>query len=112
MDNLTFDGLTFDGLTFDELTFDGLTFDGLTFDLFGWFGNVFIIISMVLVVRKSKWGFASGILGNLLWVVKGFFTGQWDLITLDAIIIVVQSYGFYQWHVGTINKSTARPICK
>lgn len=63
----------------------------------GWIGNVFIILGILLVAYRIRSGFLYGCLGNGLWLCKGFLTYQWDLVTIEALIVVLQAFSWLKW---------------
>jgi hypothetical protein len=72
----------------------------------GWFGNAFILTGISAVAYKKRWGFILGIIGNLLWAIRGLSTCQYDLIAIQVIIVLLQGFSYWNWgrdYVGTDN---------
>lgn len=65
--------------------------------MIGWVGNVFIILGILAIAYQYKVGFILGIIGNLLWCVRGYYTGQYDLITIEVFIVVLQIFSYFNW---------------
>ncbi len=63
----------------------------------GWTGNLFILVGILLVAFRYRYGFLCGTTGNSLWGIKGFLTGQDDLVTISAIIVILQAFSFWNW---------------
>lgn len=70
-------------------------------DLIGWFGNIFIIVGIIGIAYKCRSGFILGVVGNSLWCVKGIVTKQWDLVSIEVIIVILQALSYWKW--GRIN---------
>lgn len=76
-------------------------------DLIGWFGNIFIIAGIIGIAYKYRNGFILGVVGNSLWCIKGIATEQWDLVSIEMIIVILQALSYWKW--GQINvESTDR----
>lgn len=71
----------------------------------GWIGNVFIILGIMLVAYRMRSGFLYGCLGNGLWLCKGIMTCQWDLVTIEVLIVILQAFSWLKW--GQINDRTS-----
>jgi len=65
--------------------------------MIGWIANVFILLGIGMIAYKKRSGFIMGTIGNTLWCVKGFQTGQVDLITIEMIIVVLQLFSYINW---------------
>ena len=74
----------------------------------GWAGNVFIVAGILFVAYKWRYGFLCGTTGNTLWGIKGFLTGQDDLVAISALIVVLQAFSFWKW--GRANVGSTRDI--
>lgn len=80
--------------------------------ILGWLGNVFILAGILAVAYKYRYGFIAGCIGNALWCIKGAMTSQYDLITIEVIIVALQAFSFYKWSsddrpVGDVRPGTA-----
>lgn len=72
--------------------------------MLGWIGNIFIIIGILMVAYKMRSGFLFGCIGNTLWLAKGVITDQYDLIAIEALIVILQAFSWWNWrNVGTTN---------
>lgn len=74
----------------------------------GWAGNVFIILGIMLVAYRMRSGFIYGCLGSGLWLFKGIMTYQWDLVTIEALIVVLQAFSWLKW--GQTNGRTSDSV--
>lgn len=63
----------------------------------GWIGSILLILGMVLVGGKHRIGFLIGFLGELLWVVKSFNTGQLDLLIICVLFCVIYVSNWFRW---------------
>ncbi len=59
--------------------------------------NVFGIVAIVLVARKNKWGFVSGLISQPFWFVMVYTSKQWGLLPICIIYLVSWIYGTYNW---------------
>lgn len=74
--------------------------------MFGWLGNLFIIIGLIMVAYHLRVGFLSGVLGNTFWCIQGILTYQYDLIVIEVIVVVLQLFSYWNWgcvHVRSTN---------
>lgn len=69
----------------------------MQFGLVGWIGNFFIIVGIVLLAYKFRVGFLFGVVGNALWGLKGYQISEYDLVTLEVIIVILQSFSYFNW---------------
>lgn len=76
--------------------------------IIGWIGNIFILIGLVLVSYRRRSGFVHGCVGNSLWIVKASLTDQYDLLTIEIIIVIIQIFAWYNW--GRINVESINTI--
>lgn len=70
----------------------------------GWIGSGFIVLGIILLAYRMRSGFLYGCLGNALWLYKGIMTYQWDLVTLEALIVTLQAFSWFKW--GKTNGGT------
>lgn len=66
-------------------------------DFVGWTGNFFILVGILLISYKLRSGFLFGVIGNGLWGFKGYQIGEYDLVTLEIIIVGLQSFSYIKW---------------
>lgn len=66
-------------------------------ELIGWAGNVFIFAGLATVAYKLRLGFIFGIIGNTIWLAKGVYTGQHDLIAVELIVVILQAFSWWKW---------------
>jgi len=63
----------------------------------GWIGNGFVIIGILCVGYKLRVGFLLGMVGSLIWAMRAYNTGQWDLMVIETVIIFLQAFSWYNW---------------
>ncbi len=63
----------------------------------GWIGTIFILSGTLAIAYKKRFGFMLGIIGNLLWCLRGFTTTQYDLATIGIIIAVLKAFSWWKW---------------
>ena len=59
-----------------------------------------------LVSRQNKWGLALWIVSSFLLSWVYFHSGKYSLIGLQAVYVVMQSYGFVKWHRAEVTRAT------
>ena len=55
------------------------------------------INSIILIARKSKWGFVFGLLAQPFWFITSFVNKQWGVFFLSIIYTFSWVYGIYEW---------------
>ena len=63
----------------------------------GWIANVFILTGIGFVAYKRRFGFILGTIGNTLWGIVGYSTGQFDLLAIEVIIVILQAFSWVKW---------------
>lgn len=63
----------------------------------GWAGSFFILVGILLVSYKLRSGFLFGVIGNGLWGIKGVIINEWDLVSLEVIIVIFQAFAWWKW---------------
>lgn len=77
--------------------------------MLGWIGNVFIIIGIVLIAYRLRLGFIASCVGNTLWLAKAVATNQYDLTTIQVIIVSLQIFSWWKWrNVGPTDSICSR----
>lgn len=61
------------------------------------------LLTIFLLGRKNRWGFAAGLLADVLWFVYSMGTQQWGLVPACGIYAVVHVWGWKKWsrHLDT-----------
>lgn len=58
---------------------------------------IFGTSAIVLVARKSKWGFVFGLLSQPFWFITSALNHQWGVFLVSAIYTCSWAYGIYEW---------------
>jgi len=58
---------------------------------------VLSILAVVLVSRKNRWGFVSGLLSQPFWLITSYLNGQIGVFAVSIAMAVSWSYGVYNW---------------
>jgi len=66
-------------------------------DLIGWIGNLFFIIGAYLIATKSFYGFICNGLGNLCYLLQGYFLKMSSLLIISLILLTLNIYGILKW---------------
>ncbi len=66
-------------------------------EIYSWTGNVAVILGILLIAYQIRLGFILGCIGGALWMIKGIYTDQYDLIFMEAIVICLQAFSWWQW---------------
>ena len=63
----------------------------------GWIGNIFILVYMYLIGRKSRIGWIFSMLGNFIWCWYAIQLCMWDMLFLDGIALILAVYYWFKW---------------
>ncbi len=66
-------------------------------DMLGHVGYAFIALGMLLITKKSAWGFASRFTGEILWLIVGLKMEMSSLWTWGILFLIIDAYGFIKW---------------
>lgn len=69
-----------------------------TVDILGHIAYIFILVGMILLTQKYAFGFAFRFLGELGWVLIGFYLGLSSIWFWGILFMVTDSYGFWNWN--------------
>ncbi len=70
----------------------------MNIDLICQFGvTIFGITAIILVARKNKWGFVSGLISQPFWLVTFYINKQWGAFFVGVIYTFTWAYGIYEW---------------
>ena len=70
----------------------------------GWIGNGCFILGAILLAQKKIFGWTYQILGNLAYIIQGYFLGVSSLWALSVILIITNIYGIYQWKKSNVSR--------
>lgn len=62
-----------------------------------WFAMVFSMLAVWLLGNKSRWGFASFVLANLLWLIVGTMAGSYGIVIGNTAFVIMNARGFFRW---------------
>ncbi len=57
----------------------------------------FGVASIILVARKSKWGFVLGFVAQPFWFITSYLNHQWGVLLVTIVYTFAWIYGIYQW---------------
>ncbi len=63
----------------------------------GWIGSVLLVIGLLAVGRRQRWGFIVGGVGETFWVYQSAVTGQIDLLVICIIFVLVYVHNWHAW---------------
>lgn len=66
-------------------------------ELFGWIGNVGIVLGILSLTRKNIAGFFFNTFGNLMYVFQAAVMDNYSLFAISVFLIAVNFYGIYKW---------------
>ena len=66
-------------------------------DVLGHIGYVFIALGMILLAKKSIWGWVCRWIGQLTWLVIGIVIGMSSIWSWGLVFLFIEAYGFYSW---------------
>lgn len=67
--------------------------------MWGWVGTFSILVAVILLGRKIRFGWALEIVGSAAWVFEAIVSSpiDWALLTLNAVFVVLAVLGWVQW---------------
>lgn len=70
----------------------------------GWLGTIFTLLGMLFVAWRIRFGFVLGVIGGVLWCFKAYNIHQYDLVTVEVVVVLINAFSWYNWrriHVGS-----------
>ncbi|KKL73901.1 hypothetical protein LCGC14_2070240 [marine sediment metagenome] len=67
-------------------------------DMLGHIGYFFVALGMLLLAKKSIWGWVSRFIGEATWLVVGVWIGMSSIWTWGIIFLFIEIYGFRSWY--------------
>ena len=67
--------------------------------ILGWLGNIGFLLGAILLAQKRVSGFYFQIIANLLYLIQSSMMNNLSLFWLSLILIIINSYGVYQWKI-------------
>lgn len=62
-------------------------------------------ISIILIAKKNKWGFVTGLISQPFWIATSLINEQWGVFINSILFTGSWLYGIYEWFYKN-NKST------
>ena len=66
-------------------------------DLFGHLGYILLLLGMILIRNKSKWGWILRLAGESIWIVLGIIMGISSIWFWSAIFAIIDGMGYFKW---------------
>lgn len=63
-------------------------------NIFTWIASVLTLLAMFLISGRNNNGFLLALIGSVIWVVIGFYSGLTGLIALNAVLVATDAYGY------------------
>ncbi len=67
-----------------------------------WLAMILSLIAVWLLGNQSRWGFASFVLANLIWLVVGSMAGSYGIVVGNVVFLIMNTRGFFRWKEATI----------
>jgi hypothetical protein len=67
-------------------------------DVLGHFFYAWIMLGMILLSQKNKWGWAARLVGELGWVGLGWTMGMTSIWIWGSIFVLIDLCGFLYWY--------------
>jgi hypothetical protein len=67
------------------------------YDATGHVGYAFLLLGMVLLAMKNRWGWVCRFVGEVVWVILGFAMGFSAMWFWGLIFLGIEVYGFWNW---------------
>lgn len=72
-------------------------------DIIGWVGNIFYVAGAILIaIKRPRLGQFINIIGGLAYAIQGFIAGLSSLLAIEIILVIINSYGVYNWKQRSI----------
>jgi hypothetical protein len=65
--------------------------------LWGWLGNVFIVLGLWGIGNKKRGAFLFSIAGESCWILKAFSLGMWDLGIICVVFLAMAVRAYCKW---------------
>jgi len=65
--------------------------------LLPWLSFLSIVIGMILMARKNKYGWLTYIMANILWAIYWILTHNYFIVLQELFFISVNIYGWHKW---------------
>ncbi|MFH0832355.1 MAG: hypothetical protein V1900_01370 [Candidatus Aenigmatarchaeota archaeon] len=59
--------------------------------------TILTISAVILVARKNKWGFVTGILAQPFWFITAYLNQQWGVFLTSIALTFSWALGIYEW---------------
>ena len=66
-------------------------------ELFGWLGNLFLVIGFLLVARRNNLGQLSNAIGCIFYVLVAILSRIYSLFFLELLLGIISIVGFIKW---------------
>lgn len=66
-------------------------------DIIGWLANLFFVFGTILIAHKKITGFYMNTIANSAYIIVGYLTHTYSLITISIFLVFINFYGIYQW---------------
>lgn len=66
-------------------------------DIIGHIGYLFLMLGQILLTQKSVWGWAARFIGEVTWIVIGFFLGMTSIWSWGILFAIIDLRGFFKW---------------
>jgi CDP-diglyceride synthetase len=63
-------------------------------NIFTWIASALTLSAMFLISGRNNNGFLLALIGSVVWVAIGFYSGLTGLIALNAILVGTDAYGY------------------
>ena len=74
----------------------------MTQQVIGWLGFVMTIAPGLVIAARVRprlmgWAFVGLTVGSLLWIVAGYWAGNYALVAQNVMITLINMFGIYRW---------------
>ncbi len=59
--------------------------------------TIFSITAIILVARKNRWGFVSGMISQPFWLITSYVNQQWGIFFTSIVFTFSWAYGIHEW---------------
>lgn len=66
-------------------------------DLVGHIGYIFIVVGMILLTQKNKFGWTMRFLGEFIWTMLGFYMEMSSIWFWGLVFMAIDLHGYHEW---------------
>jgi nicotinamide riboside transporter PnuC len=65
--------------------------------MLGWIGNIFIIIGLFFLNKKTRWPFIFSIIGEAIYIYYSYSLGLYNMTFICVVFAALAARNFFKW---------------